>query len=88
MDYDGFCATNKLNGKRQALGKFLVALCEHGVLEDSAIPELLGMVLSEFDRLSMLDGKKDECAILADLCGALVLDNTYVTELIVTREPT
>ena len=81
-DYDGFCAANKLNGRRQALGKFILALCEHGVLDDDVIQDVLSFVLSEFDRISMVEGKKDECATLADLCGALILDNGYVIQRI------
>ena len=81
-DYDGFCAANKLNGRRQALGKFILALCEHGMLDDTVIQQLLSFVLSEFDKLSTVDGKKDECAVLADLCGSLILDNGYVIQRI------
>ena len=82
VDYDAFCAANKLNGRRQALGKFILALCEHGLLEDSIIQQLIGFVLSEFERLSAVEDKKDECAVLADLCGALIVDNRYVAERI------
>ena len=52
------------------------------MLDDAAIQQLLSFVLSEFDKLSMVDGKKDECAILADLCGSLILDNGYVIQRI------
>ena len=83
VDYDGFCETNKLNGKRQALGKFLMGLCEHDALATTVVQQLLDIVMSEFTRLSLVEGKKDECAILADLCGALILDNKFVVGTIV-----
>ena len=81
-DYDAFCDLNKQNSRRQAIAKFLIALSEEGTTSDDEAIGLIEETVSLFVTISGQEGKKDEAGTLADLLGAMVIDNVYVARLL------
>jgi hypothetical protein len=53
IDYDKFCANNKINDSRKATSVFIVNLVKNGVLEEivllSAVSKMMGLVLEYID---------------------------------------
>tara|TARA_Y100000389_G_scaffold86932_1_gene83580 strand:+ start:13770 stop:14672 length:903 start_codon:yes stop_codon:yes gene_type:complete len=81
-DYDRYCDLNKDNNRRQAMGKFFMGLGEHGLVEEEYTLSIVREVLTYFEECSGKERFRDESDTVANLLGALIIDNQYAAELV------
>lgn len=81
-DYDKFCEVNKVNNKRQAMAKFLVALAEEKLEAPSTVVDILNAILRKFKDKIEIEDSKDIVDALANLIGCMIIDSEFARELL------
>lgn len=81
-DYDRYCELNKVSNRRQALGKFLVALGEEGLLSREIATGVIADVLGECKGRWAAEDNKEQADMLVTLLGSIIIDNEFAKSIV------